>query len=286
MTGSPRLIERFDGLLCDLDGVVYAGPDPVIDAVEALNRAQDRGLRVGFVTNNASRSAETVAQHLRGLGVRVRPEQVFGSAAAAAALVADDAAERAAERGPRAARAMAIGSDALRDHLRAVGIDVVPTSLTPEPDEAPDYVVQGFDPSLGWSDLAAASFAIQAGARWVATNTDATIPRAEGIAPGNGSLVAAVAEAVDVEPLVAGKPAPALMSLAARDLGLSAPLVLGDRLDTDVAGGRAAGFATALVLTGIDGVEQAHSAPAAQRPDLVLNTLADLFGPDPDGSRV
>jgi HAD superfamily hydrolase (TIGR01450 family) len=265
------LVQRFDGLLCDLDGVVYAGPNAVVDAVESLNRAADLGLRIGFVTNNASRPPQTVADQLKSLGLNVTASQVFGSAAAAAMLVADDIASRSAEFADRVPRVLAVGSDALRAELRAIGVEVVRAG------QDVDYVVQGFDPELGWKDLAAAAFAIQAGATWVATNTDSTIPRAEGIAPGNGSLVAAVRVAVDTEPLIAGKPEPTLMRLAAREFGLHTPLVIGDRLDTDVAGGVAAGYATALVLTGVDSAMDAAKAARRERPDYVLTTLSDLF---------
>jgi HAD superfamily hydrolase (TIGR01450 family) len=245
-----------------------------VDAVESLNRAAELGLRIGFVTNNASRPPRTVADQLNSLGLSVEDSQVFGSAAAAAMLVADDVASRSAEYAGRVPRVLAIGSEALRTELRAVGVDVVVAG------QPADYVVQGFDPELGWKDLAAAAFAIQSGATWVATNTDSTIPRAEGIAPGNGSLVAAVRAAVDVDPLVAGKPQPSLMRLAARELGLRAPLVLGDRLDTDVAGGVAAGYDTALVLTGVDSAVDAAKASSHERPGFLLTTLADLFEPE------
>lgn len=277
MTASPMLADRFDGLLCDLDGVVYAGPDAVVDAIESLNRAAGLGLKIGFVTNNASRPTQVVADQLNGLGLDVSADQVFGSAAAAASLVADDVASRSGDFVTRAPRAMVVGSESLRNELRGVGVEVVRTAMSHTPETKPDYVVQGFDPTLGWTDLAAAAFAIEAGAIWVATNTDTTIPRAEGIAPGNGSLVAAVRSAVSVEPLVAGKPQPTLMRFAAQQLGLHAPLVIGDRLDTDVAGGVSAGFSTALVLTGIDTMATAAAAGPEARPEFVLNTLADLF---------
>lgn len=277
MTTPPRLADRFDGLLCDLDGVVYAGTNAVVDAIESLNRAAGLGLKIGFVTNNASRPSQVVADQLNSLGLNVSADQVFGSAAAAAGLVADDVAARSADFVGRAPRAMVVGAEHLRHELRAVGVDVLQTANEYTADTQPDYVVQGFDPGLGWADLAAAAFAINAGATWVATNTDSTIPRAEGIAPGNGSLVAAVRAAVNVEPVVAGKPQPTLMRFAAAQLGLKAPLVIGDRLDTDVAGGVAAGFSTALVLTGIDTAESAAAASPDERPEFVLDTLADLF---------
>lgn len=276
-TPARRPIDLYDGLLCDLDGVVYAGQGALPDAVESLSRAMADGVRVGFVTNNASRRAEAVADHLRGLGLAVGPEQVFGSAAAAARLARDDAAGWAGLGEPHAGRltAMVVGSEALREQVAGAGFTLVAVSE----DATPDYVIQGFDPGLGWADLAAAAYAIQRGARWVASNTDSTIPRAPGIAPGNGTLVAAVRQAVDRDPLVAGKPQPTLMRLAAQELGCQRPLMIGDRLDTDIAGGVAAGMDTALVLTGIDTRAAARQAEPAQRPTYIINTLADLFGP-------
>ena len=258
-----------DALLCDLDGVIYSGPAAIPGAVEAIAAAQSAGIAVGFVTNNASRPVEAVAEHLRSLGIDTDAEHVFGSARAGARLAAADAAER----GLGTPTAMVVGADTLREEVLAAGFELVEVSS----EAAPDYVIQGFDPGLGWSDLAAAAFAIQRGARWVATNTDSTIPRAEGIAPGNGSLVAAVRCAVDVEPLVAGKPEPALLWLAAESLGAKRPMMVGDRLDTDVAGGNAAGFTSALVLTGVHTAEDASQAAEAQRPDVVVVSLAELL---------
>lgn len=275
VTKPQRLVDLYDGLLCDLDGVVYAGQGALPGAVESLNRAMAEGLRVGFVTNNASRRTEAVAEHLRGLGLSVGPEQVFGSAAAAARLARDDSEGWEGLGSPHAGEltAMVVGSDALREQVADAGFALIPVAE----DAHPDYVIQGFDPGLGWADLAAAAYAIQRGARWVASNTDSTIPRAQGIAPGNGSLVAAVRRAVDCEPLVAGKPQPTLMHLAAQQLGCERPLMIGDRLDTDIAGGIAAGMDTVLVLTGIDSRDTARQADAAQRPTYVIDTLAGLF---------
>lgn len=283
------VLDGHDGVLCDLDGVVYAGDGALPDAVESLQRVAADGLPIGFVTNNASRPPETVADHLRSFGLDVDASQVFGSAAAGARLARADAERRSAdgELHPAPWRAMVVGAAALADAVREAGFEVVSTAsrdadadhADAETADAPDYVVQGFDPHLRWTDLAAASYALQAGARWVATNTDMTIPRAEGTAPGNGSLVAAVGQTVDVTPLVAGKPEPALMQLAAEQLGLRNPLVIGDRLDTDIAGGVAADFDTALVLTGVDTEDSAAAAEAAQRPTYVLRTLADLYEP-------
>ena len=267
---SPAFHHGHDGLLCDLDGVVYAGGGAVPGAVETLTALAERGVPVGFVTNNASRAPESVAEHLRSLGVPARAEQVFGSAPAGVDLLEESL-------GSRTGRVLVVGSAYLRQVVRERGHEVVTSAQ-----ERPDAVIQGFDPGLGWADLAQAAYAVNAGALWVATNLDASIPRAEGVAPGNGALVGAVGQATGTVPVAAGKPEPQLFRTAARALGLSRPLVVGDRLDTDIRGGNAAGFDTVLVLTGIDTRESAAAAPEADRPTWVLEDLPALLA-EPDG---
>ncbi|MDO5634889.1 MAG: HAD-IIA family hydrolase [Micrococcus sp.] len=253
-----------DGLLCDLDGVVYAGAGAVSGAVEALNLLHEAGIAVGYVTNNASRSEEQVAEHLRSLGVTVNAQEVFGSAAAGVRLLAEQC--------PPPARVLVVGSAHLRESVRHAGYVLVTSAH-----ERPDAVIQGFDPALGWADLAEASYAVAAGAVWVATNLDTSIPRAEGVAPGNGSLVHAVHLATGQHPHAAGKPAPHLFRTAAEALQLQRPLVVGDRLDTDIRGGNAAGFDTALVLTGINTAEDAAAADPADQPGWVHADLPALL---------
>ncbi|GAA3691751.1 HAD hydrolase-like protein [Zhihengliuella alba] len=262
------LLDRFDALLADLDGVVYAGEEPVDGAAEALGRLEQAGVRLGYITNNASRSPAKVAEHIRRLGAPASAESVFGSADAAAELLAD--------RLEAGSKVLITGSEYLRSCVEDRGLEPVSDHR-----ERPDAVVQGFDPGLGWADLAEASYAINAGAEWVATNTDFTIPRAEGIAPGNGALVNAVAFATGATPAVAGKPEAYLFHHAAERLGAERPLVVGDRLDTDILGGNRAGFATAAVLTGIDTVRTVLAAEPDQRPQYLLETLGDLYRPYP-----
>lgn len=264
------LLDMHDALLCDLDGVVYAGPDAVPHSVEALAAAQDAGVSVAYCTNNASRTPEEVAEHISSLGIPTSPEQVFGSSRAAAI----QARATAADLNIQDPTAYIVGTEALRREAIDAGLRIVDSAS-----EKPDFVLQGFNPDVTWRHLAEAGYAITAGARWIATNTDTTIPRAEGIAPGNGTLVAAVAAATGSEPVVTGKPAPTLMRMAARAVGAQNPLVIGDRLDTDIAGGNAAGFATALVLTGVDTLAAAKQAEPGLKPRYVLNDLRDLRAP-------
>ncbi|MDN5754418.1 HAD-IIA family hydrolase [Arthrobacter sp. AOP36-A1-22] len=258
------LISCFDAVLSDLDGVVYTGPNAIEGAPEALGRLAGMGVELAYITNNASRSPEVVARHIRQLGAPAEAGTVFGSADAGADLLA--------ERIPPQSKVLVVGSAYLRDCVVSRGM-----TLAESAEESPAAVIQGFDPDVNWCDLAEAAHALNAGAMWVATNTDMTIPRARGLAPGNGALVRAVSSATSAEPLIAGKPEPLLFQVAAEQLEASKPLVVGDRLDTDILGGNRAGFATAVVLTGVDDPAAVLGAPADQRPRFLLGTLAELY---------
>ena len=156
----------------------------------------------------------TIAAHLRELGAPADDDQVVSSAQAGAALLA--------QKVPKGSKVLVTGSTALEQEVQALGMTVVNSA-----NDAPDAVIQGFNPALGWADLAEATYAIRAGALWIATNTDMTIPQDRGIAPGNGTLVAAVRAAVGYDPLVAGKPEAPLFHTAAHRLGATAALVVG-----------------------------------------------------------
>ncbi|MDJ0315544.1 HAD-IIA family hydrolase [Arthrobacter sp. H35-D1] len=264
-----RLIDGFDGLLADLDGVVYTGPQVIDGAIDALDQLAGEGKSLAYVTNNASRSPEEVAIHLRELGAPATAEQVFGSVLAGVELLAGEV--------TGGASVLVVGSQFLADSVRAQGFVIVPTS-----DDRPDAVIQGFSPDLGWKDLAEASYAITAGALWVATNMDMTLPQERGFAPGNGSLVAAVAAATGKTPLVAGKPEAALFETAASHSGVERALVVGDRLDTDILGGNRAGMATVLVLTGVDSVKTALGARVDERPNYLIRSLGGLYEEYPE----
>lgn len=262
-------IDAFDAVLSDLDGVVYAGPHAIPGAPEALRGLAARGVRLGYVTNNASRSPAEVAAHLRELGAPAEDDDVVSSAQAGAELLA--------RKVPKGSPVLVTGSRALAHEVELRGLVPVRSA-----EDAPVAVIQGFSPDLGWRDLAEASYAVAAGALWVATNTDLTIPQARGIAPGNGALVNAVRAATGREPLVAGKPEAPLFVAAAERLGAHRPVVVGDRLDTDILGGNRAGFATAAVLTGVDTKETILAARTAERPRYILGTLAELYAPYPE----
>ena len=265
-----RLIDRFDAVLSDLDGVVYAGPHAIPGAPENLRRISAQSVPVVFVTNNASRSVAVVAAHLTELGVPTGDDGVVSAAQAGAELLA--------QRLPAGTAVLVTGSPSLADVVAEAGLVPVRAQA-----DGPRAVVQGFDPGLGWAQLAEAAFTLaDPEVLWVATNTDLSIPQARGLAPGNGTLVAAVAAATGRTPVVAGKPEAPIFRTAAERAGSTRPVVVGDRLDTDIRGGRAAGFATVAVLTGVDTVHTILAACTAERPDHVVGTLDALFEPYPD----
>jgi HAD superfamily hydrolase (TIGR01450 family) len=264
-----------DLVIFDLDGVVYLGTQPVPGAPAAIRSIVDGGTPVAFVTNNASRRASEVAALLVGLGVPARPGDVVTSAQAAAELLAADL--------PPGAPVLPVGAPALRDELAAVGLTPVDGA-----DARPIAVVQGYGPDVGWAQLAEACVAVRAGARWVATNIDATLPSPRGPLPGNGSLVAAVATALGggrTPDVVVGKPEPMLFQVAAAHRHASRILVVGDRLDTDIEGARRAGMASLLVLTGVSTPADLLVAPRQRRPSHVAADCSALSTPD-EASRI
>ncbi|MFJ3217215.1 HAD-IIA family hydrolase [Kitasatospora sp. NPDC086801] len=262
------LTEAYDTALLDLDGVVYAGPHAIEHAVDALAAARTAGMRLAYVTNNASRPPRVVAEHLTGLGVPAEPADVINSAQAAARVVAEQV--------PAGAKVLVVGGPGLEEALAERGLVAV-RSLA----EEPLAVVQGYDPSVGWAQLAEAAYAVQQGLPWVASNTDLTIPTARGIAPGNGTLVAAVRAAAGVDPVVAGKPQPPMHRETVLRTGARRPLVVGDRLDTDIEGAFNGGVDSLLVFTGVTTPAQLLAAPAEHRPTYLSADLRGLLEPHP-----
>lgn len=263
-------LDGVDLVLADLDGVVYTGDSAIAHAVESLNTAGETR-RIGYLTNNASRTASSVASHLASLGLAAVEDDVVTSPQAAVRLLAGLV--------PSGSTVLVVGGDGLTTVVEAAGFVVTRTAL-----DRPAAVIQGFAPDVGWKDLAEASFALNddTDRPWVATNTDWTIPVARGIAPGNGTLVGAVHNAVGRLPVVAGKPEVAIFEEAVRRFGGVKPLFIGDRLDTDILGANRAGMESALVLTGIDRRKQALAANAKSRPTYILADLRELAEPYPE----
>ncbi len=262
------LSEAYDVGLLDLDGVVYLGSSAVPGAAEALEGARRAGMRLAFVTNNASRSPSTIAAQLVRLGVPASPDEVVTSAHAAARLLA--------ERLPPGSPVLVVGGIGLRIALRERGLRPVSTAA-----EQPAAVVQGYGPDIDYGLLAEGGLAVRAGAWFVASNVDVTLPTARGLQPGNGSLVQVIATATGQQPAVAGKPEPPLHAEAVARTGATRPLVVGDRLDTDIEGAVRAGADSMLVLTGVTSPAGAVLAPPGQRPAYLAHDLAGLLEPHP-----
>lgn len=254
------LAQAHDCVLLDLDGTLFRGASATQGAVDALAATSARRL---FITNNASRSAVEVAQHLRAIGFDAAPEDVVTSAQSAARLLAAEI--------PAGSPVLVVGTESLAAEVSAVGL--VPVRRL---DDGPVAVMQGYSPATAWSDLAEAALAIRAGALWVATNLDKTFPTERGLLPGNGSLVAALRTATGAVPRVVGKPAPPVISDALTRGVFHTPLVVGDRLDTDIAGANALRLPSLMVLTGVSGAKDAVAAPAQARPTYLGHDLRAL----------
>ncbi|GAC69752.1 HAD-IIA family hydrolase [Gordonia soli] len=268
-TSSAPLVSGYDALLLDLDGTVFAGSRPIAGAAETLATVTVPQL---FVTNNASRRPSEVAAHLTELGFSATADQVVTSAQSAARLLSEHL--------QPGSRALVVGTDGLAQEVREVGI-----AVTRSADDRPAAVIQGHSPDTGWAQLSEAVLAIRAGARWIACNVDATLPSERGLLVGNGSMVAAVAHATGATPEVAGKPAAPLLEDAIERSRADRPLVVGDRLDTDIEGAHAVGLHSLLVLTGVSTASDLLNAPTRQRPTYVVDDLTGL-GADTEAVRV
>jgi glycerol-1-phosphatase len=260
--GSAALAARYRAIVLDLDGVVYLGDQVIPGAAEALAGVRELSVAVGFVTNNSFRRPEDVAEKLLALGVKAAAEEVFTSAQATVRLLggALDGAE-----------VLVIGGAGLRTALEAAGARL----LDPADWRDADLVAVGIDPELTYGQLAAACLAIRAGAAFVGSNPDPTMPTPHGLVPGNGSVLALLETATGVRPRVAGKPEPALFETAAAALGSGPLLMVGDRSDTDLEGAARLGWDTALVLTGATTPAGLLDLPAA--PDHLLAGLGGLL---------
>ena len=255
----------YDLAMLDLDGVVYVGPDAVHGAPEHVATAREAGMRVAFITNNAARTPATVAEQLQGLGVQATADDVVTSAQAAARLLE--------ERLDPGARVLVLGAEGLSQAVAEAGL--VPVGVEADA----EAVVTGYGPDVLWRHIMRAATRIRDGLWWVACNTDLTIPTTYGEAPGHGVLVETLRRFSGVDPEVAGKPARPLFDETVRRCGGDRPLMVGDRLDTDIEGAHAAEVDSLLVLTGVTGLAELVAAGPRLRPTYVSTDLAGLDRP-------
>jgi glycerol 3-phosphatase-2 len=265
--------EAYDVAVLDLDGVVYVGHDPVPGAAESLAKARATGMRLAFATNNAYRTPSATAGLLTEVGVPATAEDVVTSAQAAARLLA--------ERLPAGSKVLVVGGMGLRHALRAAGLRPVSTAA-----ERPAAVVQGYLPSLSYDLISEGSQAVARGALFVASNADTTIPGPGGTPrPGNGALIQVIRTATGVDPIVTGKPERPLHRETILRTGAERPLIVGDRLDTDIEGAWNGGADSLLVLTGVTVPRTLLAAAPNQRPTYISADLTGLLVPHPEVRR-
>jgi len=249
------------GLIVDLDGSVYIGDKPISGALEALEELRSKGIKVLFLTNNATKTPQEYLEKLESMGIKASIQEILTSSVIAASYIRR-------VRGP--SKVFVVGTKALEEVLRSHGHEVVPSNS--------DVVVVGLDFNFDYQKLARASREIRRGAKFLATNTDATLPLEDGVMPGAGSIVKAIEVASGVRPLVVGKPSRIAMREALTRLKLrpSEVLVIGDRPETDIKMGRRFNCLTALVLSGVAKGLTLERLPESLRPHFVIKSLAEV----------
>jgi glycerol 3-phosphatase-2 len=258
------LAEDFQGVVFDLDGVVYLGDQVVPAAPAALDQVRGLGVRIAFVTNNSYRPPDLVVERLNRLGVKAAAGEVLTSAQATVRLLGG-------HDGLDGVRVMVVGGPGLRQALEGAGARLVGGWRDAE------VVAVGFDPDLTYAKVRDATLAIRAGARFVGSNPDTTLPTPEGFWPGAGSTLALLRASTGVRPEVAGKPERALLEEAAAAIGTGPYLMVGDRVDTDLDGAHRLGWSTALVLSGVTRLADLPDLVTA--PDQVLRDVGGLLDP-------
>jgi HAD superfamily hydrolase (TIGR01450 family) len=259
------LADEYDGLLVDLDGVVWIGRDPVPGSAEALSELIEGGKPVVFVTNNPGRPAATYAERLRAIGVPAEEDRIVTAGMVTAALAAGRA-------GGDAAGAFVIGAEAFRETVAAAGLRPLEGEAGRE---APAVLVSGHR-GFDYEELLTATLALQGGAALFATSRDPTLPMPGGAWPGTGSILAAIETASGAVAEIGGKPERHLFELASERLGAAGRVAMvGDRIASDIEGGRRAGLATVLVLSGASTREEAEALD--EPPDHVVDDLAELL---------
>jgi 4-nitrophenyl phosphatase len=253
-------------LILDMDGVIWRSDLPIGDLPSIFKRIRERGLKYVFATNNGTRTSEQYVTKLENLGVQAEPWQVITSAQAASFILA--------RKFPRGTKVFMIGGDGVRRALEENGYELLSVENAP----MAEAVVMGIDQEITFQKMNEAAYLVRRGIPFFATNPDKTYPTPRGEIPGAGAWYSVIVTATGVQPVVAGKPFPFLMELALEKLGTKKEetLVVGDRLETDIAGGQAVGCPTALVLSGVSTLVQANSWKPA--PDLMAEDLSQLIG--------
>ena len=249
-------------LILDMDGVIWKGDAPIGDLPATFKRIRERGLKFVFATNNGTKTPDEYKEKLKELGVEIQADQVVTSALGIAFLMA--------QKHPKGTKIFLIGENGMRAALEEKGFEILDVENAPKA----DAVVMGIDRSINFQKVAEATLLVRAGRPFYTTNTDRTFPTPRGEIPGSGSWLSVVISATGIEPIVAGKPFPYLMELSLERLGTSKEetLVVGDRLETDIAAGKSVGCPTAFVLSGVSKLEEARD----WEPSIIADSLAKL----------
>lgn len=258
------LPSNIKALILDMDGVIWKGDAPIGDLPATFDRIRERGLKFVFATNNGTKTPEDYQVKLRELGVEVEPWQIVTSALGIAFMLA--------QKYPRGTKIFMIGEDGIRVALEEKGFELLSTEDAPQT----QVFVMGIDRTINFMKVAEATLLVRAGIPFYTTNTDKTFPTPRGEIPGSGSWLSVITSATGIEPIVAGKPFPFLMELSLERLGTTKEetLVVGDRLETDIAAGQSVGCPTALVLSGVSTKAQADEW--MPKMDVIAESLAEL----------
>ena len=258
------ITENIKALIIDMDGVVWRSDAPIGDLPRIFDRIRERGLKFTFATNNGTKTPEEYAERLLGFGVKVETEQIITSARALAHMLG--------QKFPRGTKIFMIGENGIRVALEEKGYEILSVEDAPQA----EAVVFGIDRTINFQKVAEATLLINSGVPFYATNSDRTFPIPRGEIPGAGSWLAVLTSATNIQPTIAGKPFPFMMDFALEQMGTSKAdtLVVGDRLETDIASGQSAGFPTALVLSGV--TTPSMAAEWSPSPDIIADDLWSL----------
>ena len=260
------LPSHIKSLIIDMDGVVWRADAPIGDLSAIFSRIRARGLKFVFATNNSTKTSEQYVERLRDFGVEVEPWQVVTSSQAAAHAMA--------QKFPPGSKVFMIGEDGVRMALEEKGFEILSLEDAPQA----QAVVMGMDRGINFQKVVEATLLLRSGTPFYATNTDKTFPTPRGQIPGAGAWINVITTATDVQPIVAGKPFPFLMELSMEKLGTrpQETLVIGDRIETDIAAGQGVGCPTALVLSGVSTQEQGERREP--EIDIIVDDLETLIG--------
>lgn len=252
-------------LILDMDGVIWKSDAPIGDLPAIFKRIRERGLKFVFATNNGTKTPEEYQRKLADLGVEIEAAQVVTSAMGIAFLLA--------QKHPRGTKIFMIGEEGIRSALEEKGFEILGVDRASEA----EAVVMGIDRGINFQKIAEATLLVRAGRPFYTTNTDRTFPTPRGEIPGSGAWLSIITTATGIQPTVAGKPFPYLMELSLERLGTrkEETLVVGDRLETDVAAGQSVGCPTALVLSGVSTKQEAEAWSPA--PDMITESLSELI---------